>query len=241
MSNVGQILDSSQNRPSYVRFERVPVEDVPASKAAGHYVAKDLDYALVTPAGSKDVFKCKVPQWFANLKQDVENGRLPPEWLDKYTQAYASWLAGQEPPLDGTPIRGWGVLSPAQQETLTRLHILTVEDLARMNDEAIRRIGMGAMDLKHKAVAWLAQLQDKGPLTQEVAALKAENALLKANLESLGRAVADLKAGVEDEPSADISAADILEDDMAAAYKAKFGRKPHPNMKPENLREAVAA
>ena len=69
------------DRPAYVRFERVAVEDF-ATLAAGHYVAKDVDYALITPPYSKDIMKYKVVQWFEQLKQDIVNNRIPDTWVD---------------------------------------------------------------------------------------------------------------------------------------------------------------
>jgi hypothetical protein len=173
-------LEQRTERPAYVRFERVPVEDKPASLAAGHFVAKDVDYALITPPYSRDVIRIKVSQWMLNLEQDLRNERIPRQWIDQYKEAYRAWQNGQEIPLRGVPIRGWGVISPAQQETLLRMNIMTVEDLAGINDEGIRRIGMGGTDLKNKAVAWIKQLDDKGPLTQENAALKREIDVLRA-------------------------------------------------------------
>lgn len=191
MSTVGEVIDR-KDRPAYVRFERVPVEDKAASLKAGHYVAKDVDYALITPPYSKDVFKIKVEQWKANMKQDVHNERLPQSWMDRYLEDFNRWQNGQEIPLVGTPIKGWGVISPAQQETLIRMNVLTIEDLAAINDEGVTRIGMGAIDLKNKAKAWLAQLNDKGPLTQEIAAVKAANTLLEGSIASLTRQVEEL-------------------------------------------------
>lgn len=215
MSIVGEVADRA-DRPAYVRFERVAVEDKAASDTAGHYVARDVDYALVTPPYSKDVFKAKAGQWLDNMRQEVRNGRIPQEWADHYAKAYKSWQGGQELPLNGTAIRGWGVISPAQQETLIRMNILTVEDLSGINDEGVRRIGMGAPELKAKASAWLSQLKDKGPLTQEVAALKSENARLKANMASLEARVAALGTAVtlaEPEISG-IGVDDIIPDDF---------------------------
>ena len=215
MSIVGEVADRA-DRPAYVRFERVAVEDKAASDAAGHYVARDVDFALVTPPYSKDIFKAKAAQWLENMRQEVRNGRIPQDWADHYEKAYKSWSNGQELPLNGTAIRGWGVISPAQQETLIRMNILTVEDLSGINDEGVRRIGMGASELKAKATAWLSQLKDKGPLTQEVAALKSENALLRANLESLEARVAALgaaAASVEPEIPG-IGVDDIIPDDF---------------------------
>lgn len=246
MSTVGEMIERKE-KPAYVRFERMAIEDAVASRSAGHYVARDVDYALITPPYTTDVFKIKVEQWRKNLAQDVANSRIPQEWVDRYMDAYDRWKRGQEIPLDGTPIKGWGVISPAQQETLIRMNILTVEDLAGINDEAIRRVGMGAVDLKHKAAAWLSQLHDKGPLTQEISALKSENDLLKANLANLQKQVEALMAKEAQQPvyqlqgTEEITASDIL-DDMPALmqqYEQKFGKPPHHRMKAETIAQAL--
>lgn len=186
-------LAERSERPAYARFERVPVEDKQASLAAGHYVAKDVDFALITPPYSRDVVRIKVSQWLLNLEQDLRNDRIPKPWVEKYKEDYRSWQNGQEIPLRGVPIKGWGVISPAQQETLLRMNILTVEDLAGINDEGIRRIGMGGSDLKNKAVAWVKQLSDKGPLTQENAALKQENETLRGTIVALEETIKRLQ------------------------------------------------
>jgi hypothetical protein len=252
MSTVGSVNDR-EDRPAYIRFEIVPIEDKAASLATGHYVAKDIEYALITPPYSKDVFKIKVPQWKLNMQQDVSNGRLPEQWMHGYLKAYEMWKKGQEMPLNGTAIKGWGVISPAQQETLIRMSILTVEDLAAVNDEGLRRIGMGAGDLKNKAKGWLSQLQDKGPLTQEIASVRNENAILKGAVASLEIQVKALMESSQNaqpyaaKVEAGITAGDILEDDapainanLHAQYENKFGKPPHHRMKEETIREALA-
>jgi len=214
-------LMGRQERPAYVQFVREAVEDKNASREAGHYVARDVDYVLITPPYSKDMHKAKLPGWFDKIDGDVKSGRLPREWADRYKEQYRLWKLGQEMPVDGTPIKGWGVISPAQQEMLIRANIRTVEDMAAANDEGLRRIGMGSVDLKNKAQAWLAQIGDKGPLTMEMAALKNENALLKGSIAALE---ARLKAvetkskpefvpvEVAVEPEG-ITAADIIDDE----------------------------
>ena len=216
--SVGEILDRKE-RPAYVRFERIAVEDKRASLQAGHYVAQDVDYALVTPPYSKDVFRSKVKSWFEQIEKDMNDGRIPQEWVENYKKAYSMWSNGQEMPLKGTPVRGWGVISPAQQETLIRMNILTIEDLAQINDEGLSRTGMGSRDLKNKAIAWLSQLNDKGPLTQEVAELKSENDKLRSSVETLTSQVHGLlqavKAqganGIQTTESTEITASDIID------------------------------
>lgn len=194
-----------KDRPAYVRFERVPIEDPHATAAQGHYVARDVDMALITPPGSRDVFKIEVPQWMLNMKQDVRNQRLPQEWMDQYCKAYEKWKQGQEMPLHGTPIATWGVISPAQQKMLTSIMILTVEDLGQLNDEGIQRIGMGGLDLRTKARAWLAQTHDKGPLTIENAQLKQSLITQQGEIDTLKAQVTQLLAMVPKPESAPTS------------------------------------
>lgn len=242
-----------KERPPYVRFEKVAIEDVPASKVAGRYVAKDVDFALVTPPYSKDIFKQEAKDWLVEMKRAVDAQRLPPEWYKMFVDAYDAWQRGQEVPLNGTAIKGWPVIGPAQQENLIRLGILTVEDLASMNAEGHTRIGMGALDLQRKAQAWLEQANGKGPLTMKMSALESENDLLRGNISTLERQVQELQQAVRAMGhiapqqvvtiAGGINAVDILDEpseDLKAAYEAKFGKPPHHRMKPETIREALA-
>lgn len=168
-------------RMPFVRFEQVAMENKAASLELGHYVAVDVDMAYVTPPYSKDIMKYKVKQWLDQLEVDCQNQRIPREWVEQYKKQYAYWKEGRELPLNGIPIKGWGVISPAQQETLIKMHVLTVEQLAVITEEGIRRLGMGGVDLKNKAEAWLKSLKKSGAITMELSELKAENARLKAN------------------------------------------------------------
>jgi len=184
MSSVFELLDKQEIKP-FVRFERVAFEDKRASLMAGHYVAKDIDMAYVTPPYSKDIMKYKVESWFVQLEQDLKNRRISQEWVNDYKKSYQYWLKGQELPVDGTPIKGWGIISPAQQETLIRMNVLTVEQLAAINDEGLRRIGIGAVGMKDKANAWLKSLKKSGAVSIEIAELKGENERLKGTISSL--------------------------------------------------------
>lgn len=239
LSVVGMV--DTTERPPLVRFERRGVEDRNASIEHGRYVERDVDVALVTPPGSRDVMVHAVEDWLKNLQRNVVEMRMPQGWLDRYREQYEHWRKGEELPLNGTPIKGWGVISPAQAKNLISLNILTVEDLAQLNDEGIRRIGMGGVDLKHKANAWLRQLEDKGLLTQEHAALKAENKSLKDQLDSLTKQVEMLMQANKSPSQAPVINSILDEEDVLRnQYIAKFGKPPHHAMKPETIKERLA-
>lgn len=224
-------LTSREDRPPLVRFERRPVEDVIASQEQGRYVAKDVDFVLVTPPYSKDCIVHKVSSWLLNIKKSVNEGRTPKAWLENWEKGYSAWKNGQEMPLRGTPIKGWGVISPAQQEMLIQINCPTVEDLADINDEGLRRIGIGAMDLKNKAKAWLASLSDHGATTLKIASLESENTTLRESLKSMQEQISSLKSMVENKSDAvvhesqpeTITASDLLDDEPA---QKRRGRPP---------------
>lgn len=247
MSQVAELASRSPIKP-FVKFVRETIEDIAQTAATGRYVGKDIDFVHITPAYSRDIVIHKVTSWFENKRREVGDGRERQDWLNDWMKMYEMFKNGQEIPLEGTPIRGWGVISPAMQETLTRMNILTVESLANANDEGLRRIGMGAVDLKNKATAWLAQLNDKGKLTMEMSALQRENDTLKTSLENLQRQVEQLMRSQPSQNDSQISvsretinASDILDEpDLNTQYEAKFGKKPHHRMSTETIAAKLA-
>lgn len=181
-------------RPPYVQFERRPIEDRDASIKAGRIVCKDVDFVQITPIGSRDVIDKTIPDWFEGLDTQANGGRIPAAWVSQYKAAYKAWQDGQEIPVNGTPIRGWGLISPAMQENCTRANVRTVEDLAQANEESLWRIGMGALDLKNKAIQWIKAQTGPGKLVKENEDLKAKVAAQDVRLETLTKQVADLMA-----------------------------------------------
>ena len=226
--SVGEV-SNREERPAYVRFERRPIEDKEASLREGRYVAKDVDFALITPPYSKDCVEQKVTRWLEDLERGVRDGRIPQQWATLWKEGYQKWQNGQEMPLHGTPILGWGVISPAQQKMLIAINCLTVEDLAQINDEGMKRVGMGGLELRNKAKNWLASVKDHGGLTIQMSALEQENAQLKASVDGLKAQVEALKGMIPQQPQMmqqpyveqGISASDLLDDDPASVQTSE--------------------
>lgn len=186
-------LLEEKSRPANVKFELQAVEDIAASRAEGRYIARDVEYVHVKAQGGVDTVSYKVATWLQRIEDDARAYRIPWSWVEQWKAQLEAWRKKQDIPLFGTPIKGWGVISPAQQEMLLHMDVRTVEDLAKMNDEALRRYGMGAIDMKNKATAWLSQTAEKGPLTQELAALKRDNEIKNGQITTLMRQVDELR------------------------------------------------
>lgn len=176
-------------RPPYVRFERRAVEDRSQLMTSGKYGFKDLDIACITSPGQKDIVERPAVEWLTALEKQANDGRVPSTWVDHFRRSYETWQTNQKTPENGTPIRGWQVLSPAQQEGVLAANIRTVEDLASANATALSAIGMGALVLKQKAEAWLKTGQDVGSIAERLASLERDNAELAARNAELLEAV----------------------------------------------------
>lgn len=178
-------------RPPFVTFEERSVEDRDATIAQGRIMMKSETWALIHAIGSRDVVERQVDEWFVTLRSQVQRGQYPAEWLAAFEKKYAEHKSGQEPSVDGTHVREWAAINRATAQNLISAHILTVEDVAAMNEQAMKLVGMEARSLKQKAQDWL-KMADKRKGAAELDQLRGENANLKTRLESLEAQLAKL-------------------------------------------------
>ena len=175
-----------QARPPHVVYERRAEEDRTASIEQGRYVSRDVDYAIVTPAGSKDRVERVVADWFLMLAGEVKAERWPQAWLDQLRAGYDSWTRGQTPPESGTPLSTWPALSPAQVKNWAQVGLRTIEELAEANEEALSAYGMGARDMKARAGLFLENAKsDSGPLVAKLRAAEELIASMEVRMKSM--------------------------------------------------------
>lgn len=175
-----------QARPPHVIFERRAEEDRQASIEAGRYISRDVDYAIVTPSGSKDRVERVVSDWFTMLAGEVRAERWPQAWLDQLKSGYEAWTRGQTPPENGTPLSTWPALSPAQVKNWAQIGIRTIEELAEANEEALSAYGMGSRDMKSRAGLFLENAKsDSGPLVAKLRAAEELIASMEVRMKSM--------------------------------------------------------
>lgn len=179
-------MEIQKERPPYVTFEIRAEEDREKSIESGIYSTKDVDYAIITPAGSKDRIERRVDEWLENMQQQAQEGRVPMEWVRAYRDAYKAWKEDRQIPDSGHPIVNWPAISPAQIKSLLDLRVRTIEDLAEANEETLNRIGMGSRTLKQRAQDWLdnaktgATIADLTQLRADLDNLRVRNETLEA-------------------------------------------------------------
>lgn len=147
-------------------------------------------WVKVTAIGGKDTLDKKAEDWINGLVANAEAGRIPASWPRDFRNALEEWREGEELPVQGTPIKSWPALSPAQREALLGWKVRTVEELALANDELKQRIGMGAEHLVQMAKRWVEEAAGPGAMAKEIAALAGDKARLE---QELVRAMAKIK------------------------------------------------
>jgi hypothetical protein len=178
-----------QARPPFVEFKQIAKHDPVQSEKVGYRITKNVDMAYIMQPGSRDQVEIGAQAWLDSIKRkmlDASPDAYPQEWVDQFRRKYEMWKEGLEAPLNGTSVREWPVLSPAQVENFIGTRLLTIEDVAAMTEEAMGRVGMGARELREKARDWL-----KG---QDVAKdIAKENDELRKQLTDLAARLADLE------------------------------------------------
>jgi hypothetical protein len=181
------------DRPPYVQWETRAIEDRSASLAAGHYVAKDVDFAVIMRPGSRDKLEKEAVVWLSELRMKDQKNEIPPTWFPAFQASFKAWKEGEEEPLNGTSVKLFPVLTPSQLKTLQSAGIKTIEDLAQIPDQDLGILGIGGLNLKLKARAWLEQAVDKGKLAEENASLKTQMTQMQEQLNFLTAELGKLK------------------------------------------------
>lgn len=187
------MLAVDTNRPPYLIWGTRPMEDREATEKAGHMVMKDVEVVTIMRPGSKDTLEKLTEVYLREMKEKSIKGEIPATWLPAIQASYQNWKQGEAEPVNGTSIKNWPAVSPAQAQNIIKCGIYTVEDLAAIPDNELQILPIGGLALRQKAQSWLQAATDKGKIAEENAALKAKVADLTATVEKLAADVQKLK------------------------------------------------
>ena len=165
-----------EQRPPFIKFEYMPIEDREASIRTGMYSTKDVVFVIVTPRGSKDRMIKVASDWLEQQAYEVKQGRLDPLWLKYYRDAHKAFIDGAEEPVTGRALKVWGAITPSQLNNCLQIGLKTIEDLAAADEGTVARLGMGGRALVEKAKSYI-KTNSSG-----TSAVAAENQELRSQL-----------------------------------------------------------
>jgi hypothetical protein len=179
VGDFGQVNYAEMNKGVQPIFFTEPVRDDAASERDGVPRYRDEERVQIIVAG--DQFNRAV-----HPVDDAIKARFP--------EHYARWQATKKDMhIDGTPLKQWPLLSPAQVAEFSAINILSVEMLAELSDANVSKIFDGRI-WREKAKAWLEQAKDGATATRYAA----ENERLKQQVDALTARVNELANEVGD-------------------------------------------
>ena len=139
-------MDSSFNSKQddsgcYATFFLHPIIDGFKSKEAGREIYTEVPYILILVKGQN---KTEVRR----KATDEDKRRFPREW--------GAFQDGKINPITGTPLESLNLAAGIIQE-LKHLNIRTVEDVAEISDLTIQKIGIGGVEMRNQAKAFLSK------------------------------------------------------------------------------------
>ncbi len=190
-----EIMPTEQHR-FHVNFELRAQEDREASIKAGHPVFKDVEFAIITMPGGQLVVDKIIDDALLSEWKNGSNRKPPSPFA---LTAYQAWKSGLEIPVNGMDLKNWPGITPAQIKMCHGTNIRTVEDLATANEEAKRRMGMGALALINKAKAYL-ENAESNKSSEAISSLQVEMEAMKAEIARLKDENGTLRSELEDKP-----------------------------------------
>ena len=131
----------------YVEFYMEAVKDEEATLKEGRPIFRDVEYIQIIPAGDKNTVVVRPVKL-------TDDGNTPPDNV-RWPGQYAAFKNQQKQVTEGTPIEQWPILTKAQAMSFKAMNVHTVEMLAAVSDSNLQNLGMGARELRQKAIAYI--------------------------------------------------------------------------------------
>lgn len=174
MSNP-QSLQAESNL--FVSFYVEAVEIKAESEKQGRPVYRDVPFIkVVVPGDVNNIIERKAT--------DADKEKFPKAW--------ARFQAQEADAQEGTPLEQWPQMSRSLVKECKYYEIHTVEQLANLSDANVTKMGMGYVELRNKAKAYLVAAAGTAGETAQAA----ENQRLKDMIADLQKQMAELKPKV---------------------------------------------
>jgi len=162
-----------QESSLFVTFFTEAIEFKAESEKAGRPIFKDVPFVrIIVPGDVNNIIERKA------TKEDEL----------KFPRAWARYKAEEAEAHDGMPLEQWPQITRSLLKELKYFEVHTVEQLAGLSDSQVSKLGMGFMDYRNKAKAFLAAAAG----TADSTAQAAETERLRTELEDLKQQMAAL-------------------------------------------------
>ncbi len=204
-------------------FKTMAVQNDAKSKKAGRPIFDDVEMVEVRIAGDRHFNPCFPAHSFWQRDENGFDITYAMRWPDQYRR----FKENSSQSASGTPLEELPFITQAKRSELKALSIYTAEALSALDGKNLKTLGIGGRELKDQATAYL----NKAAGSADVVRLAAENADMKAQIETLRQQMLAAQAPVvetedDDEPS---------DEELKARIKEATGAAPRGTPSRETL------
>jgi hypothetical protein len=177
-------------------FRLRAVENAAKSKEAGRPIFDDVEEVEIRGPGSKDVKVFPATAISADIvRMDPYTGAVREiTYAERFAHQYRQFKAQAAQTKSGTLLEAVSFLPASRKAELRAFNIYTVEQLAQIDGQELKNLGMGGRDLKNSAQAYIddakSNIADLN-LRARIEAVEARNQMLEQDLAILQQKRAD--------------------------------------------------
>lgn len=142
---------------------------------------KAIDWVAYAPKGRMD--KARNEDKVSRILKATSK-QAAKDIADAIRPAYEAWKAGQDIPLNGTPLQAWPGVSQQQIDILHQFSLRTVEEVSRLTDSELGRLPLPNMRALRDMATRFLDGKDVAANAKKVQQLEEQLAALQALLET---------------------------------------------------------
>jgi hypothetical protein len=203
-----------------VVFSNLAVKNEAASTKAGRPMFDDVEHVTIRAPGMRSTVGVYPAMSFTDWVTDPNTGeQVKRTYAERFSHQYQQFKAKQHQTVQGTPLDFLPFLTEARRAELRALNVYTAEQLAGVDGQELKNLGLGGRDMKNSCMEYLANAKTNAGSAQAAA----ENEALRARLQI-----------VEDDKA-------VLEQRLATAQlqSGSAGEGEFANMSDDQLREFI--
>lgn len=211
-----------------VQFRNHAILNEAKTAAEGRPIYDDMEVCEIRGPGSRNTtVQPALAQ--SHWDEDPHTGlQRRVTYAERFSRQYTQFKAQQTQTVRGTPLDHVPFLTEARRAELRALNIYTAEQLAEVDGQELKNLGVGGRDMKNRAIEYIAEAKTHAPSAQLVVELDAMRAKL-ATLEEDNAALKQRAAVNEGE------FANMSDEKLASYIEAKTGGRPLGNSSRRSL------
>jgi hypothetical protein len=169
-------------------FKYLAVKNEGKSADAGRLVCDDIEVCEIRAPGSRNVSvfpALSVSHWSG----DIYGGdQVKVTYAERFAHQYRQFKAEQAQTKSGTPLSVAPFLTEGRRAEMRAQNIYTVEQLAGIDGQELKNLGINGRDLKNRALEYIEETKNNAPnlkLADELEQIRARNAILEEDMKLL--------------------------------------------------------